>query len=141
MENLSTLPAGIKIPSGDRDAIKVSIAHIGVSNFHRAHQVPYYQKLIECHGKQNYGICGIDLLETDRKIYHILKDQDGLYTLHTKDAEGGHTIEVINAVVEYFFAPENPLAVIERLAHPDIKIISLTIAEDGYHLKRTYWRI
>ncbi|MDN3666598.1 mannitol dehydrogenase family protein [Algibacter miyuki] len=137
MENLDTLKEHVSIPLFDRDQITTSIAHIGVSNFHRAHQAFYINELIEKHNVLNSGICGIDLLDSDRKTYNVLKDQDGLYTLITKDASGLHKPQIIGSIVEYFFGPENPMAVIERLAHPGIKIISLTIAEDGYHLNET----
>ncbi|WPR72404.1 mannitol dehydrogenase family protein [Flavobacterium sp. NG2] len=133
-ENLSLLPSDVSVPSYDRNQIKTSILHIGVSNFHRSHQAYYIHELIDKHKELNYGICGVDLLDSDRKIYNILKDQDGLYTLYTKEPNGSHKAKIIGSIVEYFFGPENPLAVIEKMAHPDIKIISLTIAEDGYHL-------
>ncbi len=134
MENLKLMPDTVLKPSFDRDKIKTSILHIGVSNFHRSHQAYYSHELIEKFNELNYGICGVDLLDSDRKIYNILKDQDGLYTLYIKEPNGAHRAKIIGSVVEYFFGPENPLAVIERMASPDIKIISLTIAEDGYHL-------
>ncbi|WP_372753523.1 mannitol dehydrogenase family protein [Mariniflexile sp.] len=134
MENVDTLKTDVSTPMFDRDQVITSIAHIGVSNFHRAHQAYYMHELIEKHNELNFGICGIDLLDSDRKIYNVLKDQDGLYTLITKDPSGVHQTKIISSIVEYFFGPENPIAVIERLANPDIKIISLTIAEDGYHL-------
>lgn len=133
-ENLSLLPRKVSIPSYDRDQIKTSILHIGVSNFQRSHQAYYINELIDKYKELDYGICGVDLLESDRKIYNILKDQDGLYTLYTKEANGAHKATIIGSIVEYFYGPENPLAVIEKMASPEIKIISLTIAEDGYHL-------
>ncbi|MCB4799045.1 mannitol dehydrogenase family protein [Neotamlana laminarinivorans] len=136
MENLKLLPESVLKPTYNRDLIKTSILHIGVSSFHRSHQAYYINELIEKYNVLNYGICGVDLLESDRKIYNILKDQDGLYTLYTKAPSGHHKAKVIGAIVEYFFGPENPLAVIEKIANPDIKIITLTIAEDGYQLNQ-----
>jgi mannitol 2-dehydrogenase len=133
-ENINSLPEDIDTPTYDRDKIKTSIIHIGVTDSHRAHQAHYLHKLIENYNELNYGICGVDLLDSDRKIYNILKDQDGLYTLMVKDASGSHQNKIIGSIVEYLYGPENPLAVIERMAKSDIKIISLTIAEDGYHL-------
>lgn len=133
-ENLSSLPKDVSIPSYDRNLINTSILHIGVSNFHRSHQAYYIHELIDKYKELDYGICGVDLLDSDRKTYNILKDQDGLYTLYTKETNGSHKAKIIGSIVEYFFGPENPLAVIEKMANPDIKIISLTIAEDGYHL-------
>ena len=132
-ENTHSLPSSISKSKIDRDKIRTSISHIGVTSFHRAHQAVYMHELIDKHEELNFGICGIDLLESDRKTYNILKDQDGLYTAIFKNANGIFEYKVIGAIVEYFYGPENPLAAIERLAQPDIKIISLTIAEDGYH--------
>jgi len=37
--------------------------------------------------------------------------------------------------VEYLFAPEDPEAVLERLAHPETRIVSLTITEGGYNIR------
>jgi mannitol 2-dehydrogenase len=133
-ENLEVLPANVGVPAYNRDAIKTSILHIGVGNFHRSHQAFYINELIDKYKDLNYGICGVDLLDSDRKMYNILKDQDGLYTIYTKEPNGAHKAKIIGSIVEYFYGPENPLAVIERMSSPDIKIISLTIAEDGYHL-------
>ena len=134
IENVDSLRNRVSTPTFDRDKIKTSIAHIGVSNFHRVHQAYYMHELMQKHDRLDYGICGIDLLDGDRKIYNVLKDQDGLYSLIIKDENGSHQVKIIGSIVEYFFGPENPMAVIERLANPDIEIISLTIAEDGYHL-------
>ncbi len=133
-ENLGSMPPNVKTPSYNRDKVKTSIVHIGVGNFHRSHEAYYTNELMERYGVLDYGICGIDLLEYDRRIYNILKDQDGLYTLVTKELDGSLSANVIGSIVEYIFAPENPIAVIERMANPEIKIISLTITEGGYNL-------
>ncbi len=133
-ENLGILPPNVKIPSYNRDKVKTSIVHIGVGNFHRSHEAYYTNELMEYYGVLDCGICGVGLLDYDRRIYNILKDQDGLYTLITKELDGSLTARVIGSIIEYIFAPENPIAVIEKMANPDIKIISLTITEGGYNL-------
>ncbi|WP_372773876.1 mannitol dehydrogenase family protein [Mangrovibacterium sp.] len=133
-ENLSKLPANVKVPSYNRDQVKTSIVHIGVGNFHRSHEAYYTNELMERYGVLDCGICGIGLLDYDRRIYNILKDQDGLYTLVIKELDGSLNARVIGSIVEFIFAPENPIAVIEKMANPDIKIISLTITEGGYNL-------
>ena len=133
-ENLGSLPPNVKIPSYNRDEVKTTIVHIGVGNFHRSHEAFYTNELMEKYGVLDCGICGVGLLDYDRRIYNILKDQDGLYTLITKELDGSLEATVIGSIVEYIFAPENPIAVIEKMAHPDIKIISLTITEGGYNL-------
>jgi mannitol 2-dehydrogenase len=128
------MPPSIKTPSYDRDKVTASIVHIGVGNFHRSHEAYFTNELMERYGVLDCGICGVGLLDYDRRIYNILKDQDGLYTLVTKELDGSLSAQVIGSIVEFIFAPENPIAVIERMADPDIKIISLTITEGGYNL-------
>lgn len=133
-ENLKRLSPNIKVPSYNRNDVKTSIVHIGVGNFHRSHEAYYTHQLMERFGVLDCGICGVGLLDYDRRIYNILKDQDGLYTLVIKELDGTLSPTVIGSIVEYIFAPENPIAVIEKMADPDIKIISLTITEGGYNL-------
>jgi mannitol 2-dehydrogenase len=43
-------------------------------------------------------------------------------------------VRVIGSIVEYLFAPENPNAVLEKMADPEVRIISLTITEGGYNM-------
>ncbi len=133
-ENLSKMPSNVKVPSYNREKVTTSIVHIGVGNFHRSHEAFYTNELMERYGILDCGICGVGLLEYDRRIYNILKDQDGLYTVMTKELDGSVSARVIGSIVEYIFAPENSLAVIEKMADPNIKIISLTITEGGYNL-------
>src|SRR5258708_30591650 len=45
--------------------------------------------------------------------------------------------QVVGPMVEYFHAPETPQAVLDRLAHPDTHIVSLTITEGGYNIDET----
>jgi mannitol 2-dehydrogenase len=47
--------------------INTSILHIGVSNFHRSHQAYYIHEPIDKYKELDYGICGVDLLDSDRK--------------------------------------------------------------------------
>lgn len=133
-ENLAIMPPNVSTPSYNRDNVTTSIVHIGVGNFHRSHEAFYTNELMERYGVLDCGICGIGLLDYDRRIYNILKDQDGLYTLVIKELDGSLSAKVIGSIVEYIFAPENPIAVIEKMANPEIKIISLTITEGGYNL-------
>lgn len=131
--NLSLLSKEVRIPSYDRSKVKTGIVHVGTGGFHRAHQAFYTEELLENNGVTDWGICGIALLPQDKRIYDTLAAQDGLYTLMITEADGTTDARVIGSIAEYLFAPENPDAVIEKMAHPDIKIITLTITEGGYN--------
>ena len=132
-KNLHLLPGEVVIPAYDRSKIKTGIVHIGIGGFHRAHEAFYTDQILQHHGVTDWGICGVALLDADRKIFNTLTDQDGLYTLMITGPDGTLTARVIGSIIEYLFAPENPGAVIEKMADPDIKIITLTITEGGYN--------
>tara|TARA_R110000868_G_scaffold15443_9_gene70428 strand:- start:9490 stop:10974 length:1485 start_codon:yes stop_codon:yes gene_type:complete len=130
---LKELADRVSIPQYNRENIKAGIVHVGVGGFHRAHEAMYIDQLLHDESNSNWGICGVALLNFDQKIYNTLQTQDGLYTLVVKELDGTLTKRVIGSIVEYLYAPENPLAVIEKIANPDVKIITLTITEGGYN--------
>jgi mannitol 2-dehydrogenase len=132
-QNLPQLSETVSIPQYDRSKVKAGIVHVGVGGFHRAHEAYYTDQLLQNETAGNWGICGVALLEYDAKIYNTLKEQDGLYTLVVKELDGTLTKRVIGSIVEMLYAPENPMKVIEKMASPAIKIISLTITEGGYN--------
>ena len=51
-----------------------------------------------------------------------------------KDPAGGWTPRVIGSIVEYLYAPDDPEAVIEKMADPATRIVSLTVTEGGYNV-------
>jgi len=132
-KNLLAISERIAVPQYNRDTIKTGIVHIGIGGFHRAHEAFYTDQLLQDDNIKDWGICGVALLDFDTKIYNTLKEQDGLYTLIVKELDGTHTKRVIGAITECLFAPENPTKVIEKMASPDVKIITLTITEGGYN--------
>ena len=132
-ENLSYISERITVPQYDRKTIKTGIVHVGIGGFHRSHEAFYTDQLLQDPNNKDWGICGIALLDFDSRIYNTLNEQDGLYTLVVKELDGSHTNRIIGSIVEYLYAPENPLAVIEKMASPEVKIISLTITEGGYN--------
>lgn len=116
--------------------IETGILHIGVGNFHRAHQQFYINQLLEQEDQKNWGICGVSLLESDRKIVENLRRQDLEYTLTICGRNGQDEIQKIASLRELIWGIENPEAVVVKIAHPNIKIISLTITEGGYNLDK-----
>lgn len=120
-------------PSYDRQQLKTGIVHIGVGGFHRSHQAYYINQLFEKYQTLDWAICGVGLREGDRKMAEVMQEQDGLYTLITQYPNGKVEREVIGAIKEYMLAIEMPQQVIEKMAHSDTKIVSLTITEGGYN--------
>ena len=65
----------------------------------------------------------------------VMDAQDGLYTLMLENPDGTRDARVIGSIVDYRYAPDDPEAVIELLAAPTTRIISLTITEGGYNVE------
>jgi len=132
-KNLPLIPREATLPEYDRSVLKTGIVHIGVGAFHRGHQAFYTDMLLQNPENRGWGICGIGLLESDRKIIDWLVQQDGLYTVMSTEPDGILTARVIGSLIECLYAPDDPEAVIEKMAEADIKIITLTITEGGYN--------
>lgn len=131
--NLSRFAPSIPVPSYDRTAHKHGIVHIGVGGFHRAHQAVYLDTLLAKGGNPEWSICGIGLLPQDRRMYEAMKSQDCLYTV-VERSNAGDIPRIIGSITDFVFAPDNPEAVIEKMASPDCRIVSLTITEGGYYV-------
>jgi mannitol 2-dehydrogenase len=122
-------------PSYNRDEIGIGIVHFGVGGFHRAHQAMYVDRLLEMGITKEWGICGVGVLPADRKMADVMAAQDGLYTLLLENPDGSRSARVIGSIVDYRYAPDDPDAVVELLAAPSTRIISLTITEGGYNIE------
>jgi mannitol 2-dehydrogenase len=128
------LPDEVAVPGYDRSRVTVGIVHLGVGGFHRAHQAMYSDRLMAAGEALDWGICGVGVLPADRAMADALAAQDHLYTLVVKHPDGRYEPRVIGSIVDYLFAPDDPEAVIERMAAPTTRIVSLTVTEGGYNL-------
>jgi fructuronate reductase len=127
-ETVDALPAGIERPRYDRTALKPGIVHLGLGAFHRAHQAVYTEAAL-AGGDLRWGTVGVSLRSADTR--DALGPQDGLYTVAVRDGSGDR-FQVIGGIATQLVAPEDPAAVLAALAHPDAKIVSLTVTEKGY---------
>jgi mannitol 2-dehydrogenase len=132
-ENLPSLPTDLPGPSYDRGRLRTGIVHFGVGGFHRAHQAMYLDRLMNEGKALEWAICGVGVMPADRRMQQVLDAQDGLYTLVVKAPDGTLDARVIGSIHEYLFAPDDPDAVIEKMASPDVRIVSLTVTEGGYN--------
>ncbi|ODQ95435.1 mannitol dehydrogenase family protein [Mycolicibacterium holsaticum] len=134
LDNSTLTELSVDKPSYRRDEIRVGIVHFGVGGFHRAHQAAYVDRLLEMGLAKDWGICGVGVMPADRKMADVMAAQDGLYTLLLEKPDGTREARVIGSIVDYRYAPDDPEAVIELLAAPSTRIISLTITEGGYNI-------
>ncbi|WP_406275681.1 mannitol dehydrogenase family protein [Nocardia sp. NBC_00881] len=130
---IGSLIPEVSVPTYDRSRISTGIVHFGVGGFHRAHQAMYIDRLLERGGAREWGICGVGVLPADQRMRDALAEQDALYTLAVIEPDGTWSTRVIGSIVEYLYAPDDPEAVLEKLADPATRIVSLTITEGGYN--------
>lgn len=127
----STLPPG---PVYDRTKLTTGIVHFGLGNFHRAHQAMFLDRLMNEGTAFDWGICGVGVMPSDQRMRDALAAQDNLYTLVLRHADGTLEPRVIGSIHEYLYAPDDPEAVITKLASPATRIVELTVTEGGYNL-------
>ncbi|MHA7276749.1 mannitol dehydrogenase family protein [Arthrobacter sp. Hz1] len=131
--NLPKLSDGLAKPSYDRSTLTTGIVHFGVGGFHRAHQAMYLDRLMNDGRALDWAICGVGVLPGDARMKQVMDRQDCLYTLVVKNPDGSREGRVIGSIIEYLFAPDNPEAVIEKMASAAVRIVSLTVTEGGYN--------
>ena len=71
----------VTVPSYDRSTLTAGIVHFGVGGFHRAHQAMIIDDLLTAGGATDFAICGVGVLEQDRRMKTVMDAQDCLYTL------------------------------------------------------------
>jgi len=131
---VGSLSAVVAVPTYDRGQVSTGIVHFGVGGFHRAHEAMYVDRLLNAGLATTWGICGVGVLPGDKRMKDALEGQDYLYTLVIKHPDGALEPRVIGSIVEYLFAPDDPDAVIEKMAVPSTRIVSLTVTEGGYNV-------
>jgi mannitol 2-dehydrogenase len=132
--SLPSLPDSVSRPTYDRSRVRTGIVHVGVGGFHRSHQAMYVDRLLEQGQGQDWGICGVGVLPSDRRMAEVMAAQGGLYTLVVKHPDGALDARVVGSIVEYLLAPDDPDAVIEKMAAESTRIVSLTVTEGGYNV-------
>lgn len=131
---LASLAPALPVPAYDRSALAVGIVHFGVGGFHRAHQAMYLDRLMSRGQALDWAVCGIGVLPGDVAMKQVMDHQDCLYTLVEKAPDGSRNARVIGSILEYLFAPDDPEAVIETIAAPGVRIVSMTVTEGGYFI-------
>src|SRR5918994_2130312 len=128
------LPASVRRPAYDPAAVTPGIVHLGLGSFHRAHMARYTHDLLQLDPSAGeWGIAGAGLMPGDRRMIDSLAPQDGLYTL-VERAGGDETVSVIGSIVAVIFAGESSAALLDAIDDPSIRIVSLTVTENGYCL-------
>jgi len=127
---LDRLPKGVGAPGYDRAKLSPGILHIGVGNFHRAHQAVYLDDLFASGRDHDWAIVGAGVRAYDADMRAKLAAQDWLTTVVEQEANAT-TVRVTGPMID-FLEPFDVVATLDALARPAIRIVSLTVTEGGY---------
>jgi mannitol 2-dehydrogenase len=132
--NLPRLLAGITKPGFPVADVRPGIVHLGLGGFHRAHMARYTHDLMGIRTDAlDWGIIGVGLLLNDRRMREALAPQDGLYTLVERQ-DDIESATVIGSICDVIFAGDSSQLALDAIADPAIRIVSLTVTENGYCL-------
>jgi mannitol 2-dehydrogenase len=129
---LGQFARSIGVPRYRPDELSPGIVHIGVGNFHRAHQAAYLDELFERGADHDWAIIGTGVRESDAEMARDLTAQDFLTTVVTQEA-GRSQARVTGAMID-FVPPGDGGAILQRLVDPRTRIVSLTVTEGGYYV-------
>lgn len=132
-DNLPKLPKGILRPQYNRARLTPGIVHIGLGNFHRAHQAWYLHRLMQMGEAQDWAIIGAGVRGPDEAQRLKLAAQDYLTTLIELDPSGS-SAEVTGSMIDYVPVTPDNAPLIAKMAVPEIRIVALTVTEGGYYL-------
>lgn len=133
---LSRLPAATGRPGYHHSDLTPGIVHIGIGNFHRAHQAWYLHRLMQDGLARDWGIIGAGVRPYDTDMRRKLLAQDCLTTLIELDP-AGMSSEVVGSMTGYLPIETGNAALIAQMADPAIRIVSMTVTEGGYYLDAT----
>ena len=118
---LQDLPDGVKRPTYDREALTPGIVHIGLGNFHRAHQSWYLHRLMQQGLAQDWAIIGAGVRPNDEAQRQKLAAQDYLTTLIELDP-AGRSAEVVGSMIGFVPVKQGNGPLIAQMADPAIRI-------------------
>ncbi|MBV7378069.1 mannitol dehydrogenase family protein [Maritimibacter dapengensis] len=130
---LGDLPEGVPGPTYDRGKLTPGIVHIGLGNFHRAHQAWYLHRLMQDGLALDWAIIGAGVRPYDEVQRKKMATQDNLTTLIELDPRGT-SAEVTGAMIGYVPIEEGNGPLIAQMADPAIRIVALTVTEGGYYI-------
>ncbi|WP_050526871.1 mannitol dehydrogenase family protein [Pseudorhodobacter aquimaris] len=121
----------VRVPRYDRAGLRPGIVHIGLGNFHRAHQAWYLHRLFDEGLNHDWAIVGAGVRPGDAAQRDRLLAQDCLTTLIELDPSG-KSAEITGAMIDFLAVEAGNGPLIRQMADQDIRIVSLTVTESGY---------
>ena len=132
LSTLSDLPSNVRVPSYARADLTPGIVHIGLGNFHRAHQAWYLHRLMDQGLAHDWAIIGAGVRSADAAARDKMLAQDCLTTLIELDP-AGKSAEITGSMINFIPVEEGNAPLIAAMTQPAIRIVALTITEGGYY--------
>jgi mannitol 2-dehydrogenase len=133
LENLADFPENVRRPSYKREDLTPGIVHIGLGNFHRAHQAWYLHRLMDQGLALDWAILGAGVRPADAAQRERMLGQDCLTTL-IELAPAGKSAEVTGSMIGFIPVADDNAPLIAGMADPAIRIVALTVTEGGYYV-------
>ncbi|MBM7069396.1 mannitol dehydrogenase family protein [Actibacterium sp. 188UL27-1] len=130
---LPDLSPQVRVPQYDRAALTPGIVHIGLGNFHRAHQAWYLHRLFDQGLNHDWAIIGAGVRPNDAWQRDKLGVQDHLTTLIELDP-AATSAEICGSMTGFLPVEPDNAALIAQMADPAIRIVALTVTEGGYYI-------
>ncbi len=115
---------------------KVGVIHIGVGNFHRAHQAVYFNNILKNASSHNWGIAGINLRKENSKLIMNLKKSNNQYILKTISASGEAKHEEIKSIIELYDWESDERKIQHLFSSSNVQLVTITVTESGYYFDK-----
>jgi D-arabinitol 4-dehydrogenase len=112
---------------------RLTILHLGLGSFHRAHQAVYLQALHDL-GDTTWRLAGGNLRPDMAETIGALRRQGGAYVLETVSPAGQARYQRITAIDEVVDHTPDLAGLVALAVAPSTRIISFTVTEAGYYL-------
>ena len=114
-------------------ATPLTMLHLGLGSFHRAHQAVYLHQL-HASGDHRWTLAGGNIRADMQDTIAALAAQNGVYTLETVTPQGERSYTRISSISRVIPWDAQLSGLVETGAQDSTRIISFTVTEAGYYL-------
>ena len=118
------------------DTSPVTMLHLGLGSFHRAHQALYLHQLQES-GDRRWTLAAGNIRPDMPEILAALAQQQGAYMLETVTPQGDYSYTRITAIAQVLPWDAQLTGLLAVGASAATRIISFTVTEAGYYVDAT----
>lgn len=127
LDKTSIASAGTPV-LGNQAGPVTGIIHLGLGNFHRAHQAWYTARAVDAEAG-DWGILGV--ANRSRKVVDAMAAQDNLYSV-LEISPQGQQVDLVGIHRDTLVGDSDTAHLLTALAAPNHRIVTLTITEAGY---------